>query len=75
MRRGMAIKNLLNKVEDDFGFECMIHVFMRTSKQLGHDLGPLDARILEKLISIGFQIKNVHKILQYNKNITTNFKP
>ena len=66
-KRGIAIKNLLNKVEDDFGFEFMIHIFMITSKQLGHTLGPLDISIVEKLTSVGFGIKKVTKVCEYSK--------
>ena len=65
--RGIAIKNILNKVEDDFGFDFMIHLFMITSKQLEHTLGPLDISIVEKLTSVGYGIKKVTKVCEYFK--------
>ncbi len=66
-KRGLAITKLLNQIENDFGIEYMIDIFIRTSKQLGHNLGPLDSSIVTKLIDNGFEIKNVSNIVKYKK--------
>jgi hypothetical protein len=68
-RRGVAIKYLLDKVEEDFGLQSMIKVFTRASKELGRPLGPLDVATVQKLVSLGFKIQNMGRVVEYKKNL------
>lgn len=62
---GLAIKNILGQVENDFGSEFMLDVFRISSEKLGHTLGPLDISIIKKLMSFGFERKNLKRSLSY----------
>jgi hypothetical protein len=63
---GQAISKLLKRIEDDFGIDFMIEVFIITTKQLNHTLGPLDVSILKKLMLNGFEINSINKVAQCN---------
>jgi hypothetical protein len=67
MKRGLAIKNMLEKVETDFGSKIMIDIFLMTNKRLGRTLNPLDPSILKKLLSHGFKINKIEKCASYKK--------
>jgi hypothetical protein len=65
--RGLAISQILELVERDFGIDYMIKIFIMTSKKIGHTLSPLDLSIVRKLESNGFEINNISKAVEYKK--------
>lgn len=64
-KRGAAISRVLHEVENDFGEQVMVKIFIDASKQAGHTIGPLDSLFLEKLFKLGFKIRGVGKIVSY----------
>lgn len=64
---GFAITYILNKVEDDFGKDKFLEIFKKTNTQLGHTLGPLNISIIKKLVSLGFEIKQIKRGVKYQK--------
>lgn len=66
-KRGNAITNLLLQVENDFGIEYMLKIFIIACKKLGHTLGPLDTSVVKKLIENGFIVNKIDKVVSYEK--------
>jgi len=66
-KRGMAIKYLLENIENHYGTDFMVGAIAVASKQLGHSLGPLDVEIVKKLIPYGVTIGKVRKVVSYKK--------
>lgn len=60
IRRGCAIKCILEKVSEDFGEDYMIKIFTKTCKRLGHTLSPLHSQTIQKLMSKGFTVGKIH---------------
>jgi len=67
VRRGRAIQRILDNVEDKFGLDTMVQVVVKTSKQIGKTLAPLDISIVQKLVSKGCIINKIHKVASYKK--------
>ena len=70
-RCAIEIKYILDRFEEDFGYDTMFDVFVKTCEKLGHTLGPLDQLIVQKLMDNGFQLPDT-KMFDSNKNQTQN---
>ena len=68
IRRAQAIKNILDKVKEDFGSEAVGQLVTLTSEKLGHTLGPLHFTIVKELINIGFKVNNTSTIISFKTN-------
>ena len=60
-KRGQAIKFLMNKIEEDFGELFLKEIFIQTNEKLGRTLSLLDISIVQKLLLLGFEIKEIKK--------------
>ena len=58
IKYGIAISNLLKKIEKDFGIKYMIYIFKKTCNKLECLLNPLDQYIIKKLYDNGFQFND-----------------
>lgn len=66
-KRGMAMKTVLDKLEEDFGLDFMLRIFILAGKRLGRTPGPLDHQTIQKLLDNGFTLKNTEKAVSYEK--------
>ena len=67
VQRCIAIKRILDMVEQDFGTLAMVAVVAKVSEEIGHSLGPLHHSILKKLVDNGCKITNVKSIISFKQ--------
>ena len=61
------LTKVLNKLEKESGEHFMVSMFIAASKRAGHTIGPLDYRLVQKLVKNGCVLKNTKKVLKYKK--------
>ena len=66
-RRGMAITQLMRKVEADFGAGAMLKLHRDASMEAGHTIGPLDAKLLKDMMKMGCEVTKVHNVVKCTK--------
>ena len=68
---GFRLTKVLNKLENESGEHFMVSMFIAASKRAGHTIGPLDYRLIQKLVKNGCVVKNIKKVLKYEKTPTS----
>ncbi len=66
-KKGIALTKILRLIEAVWGKSDMIKVLLITRKYIGHTPGPLDTTIISDLVAEGFIVKNVNKVVSYEK--------
>ena len=71
LKCAFRLTKVLNKLEKESGEHFMMSMFIAASKRAGHTIGPLDHRLVQKLVKNGFVVKNLKKVLKYEKTPAT----